>query len=140
VRQRTEGARGKGDDDFTPFINYRKRTMKNTAKFLRTGLLVSVLGASFAMNVVHAAPADDTEVKKSEKVVSDSWITTKVKSELLANSVTKAVKVSVKTKQGTVWLTGKLPSQDAIDVAKMTAEKVQGVKSVDTSGLTVAAN
>lgn len=114
--------------------------MKTTNKFLRTGLLLSALGAGFAMNVVHAAAPDDTEVKKTEKVVSDSWITTKVKSELLANSVTKAVKVSVKTKQGTVWLSGKLPSQDAIDVAKMTAEKVQGVKSVDTSGLVVAAN
>lgn len=111
--------------------------MKTTNKFLRTGLLLSALGAGFAMNVVHA---DDTTTNKTEKAVSDSWITTKVKSELLANSVTKAVKVSVKTKQGTVWLSGKLPSQDAIDVAKMTAEKVQGVKSVDTSGLVVAAN
>jgi hyperosmotically inducible protein len=111
--------------------------MKTTSKILRTGLLLTALGTGFAMNVVRA---DDTTTNKTEKAVSDSWITTKVKSELLANSVTKAMKVSVKTKQGAVWLSGKLPTQDAVDVAKMTAEKVQGVKSVDTSGLVVAAN
>jgi hyperosmotically inducible protein len=74
---------------------------------------------------------------KTERVVSDSWITTKVKSEILANSVSKAFKVGVKTKSGMVWLSGKLPSQDAIDLVKMTAEKVKGVKSVDVSGLAI---
>ena len=76
-------------------------------------------------------------VHKTERVASDSWITTKVKSEILANSVSKGFKVSVKTMQGNVHLTGKLPTQDAVDVVKMTAEKVKGVKSVDTSGLEI---
>jgi hyperosmotically inducible protein len=73
--------------------------------------------------------------ENSERVMSDSWITTKVKSEILANSVSKAFKVSVTTKSGAVKLGGKLPSQDSIDLVKMIAEKVDGVKSVDTSGL-----
>lgn len=74
----------------------------------------------------------------AERVMSDTWITTKVKSEILANSVSKAFKVSVKTKAGAVTLMGKLPNQDAIDLVKMVAEKVKGVKSVDASGLIVS--
>ena len=71
--------------------------------------------------------------------MSDSWITTKVKAEILANSVSKAFKVGVKTKRGSVTLTGKLPSQDAVDLVKMIAEKVKGVKGVNVSGLVVGA-
>lgn len=72
--------------------------------------------------------------------MSDSWITTKVKSEILANSVSKAFKVSVKTKKGAVTLSGKLPSQDSIDLVKMIAEKVKGVRNVDVSGLAIGAS
>jgi hyperosmotically inducible protein len=84
-----------------------------------------------------AAIAPSNAASKAEQAVSDSWITTKVKSEILANSVSKAFKVSVKTKHGAVSLKGKLPSQDAIDLVKMIAEKVKGVKSVDVSGLVI---
>lgn len=94
-------------------------------------------------NPVTASAADDTSMvpnstaKKAERAMTDSWITTKVKSEILANSVSKAFKVGVKTKQGAVALDGKLPNQDAIDLVKMIAEKVKGVKSVDTSALVI---
>ncbi len=69
--------------------------------------------------------------------MSDGWITTKVKSEILANSISKAFKVHVKTESGVVTLKGKLPSQDAVDLVKMIAEKVKGVKRVDASGLVI---
>ncbi|MDD5336508.1 MAG: BON domain-containing protein [Rhodoferax sp.] len=85
----------------------------------------------------NAAIAPSNAASKAERAVSDSWITTKVKAEILANSVSKAFKVSVKTKRGMVSLKGKLPSQDAIDLVKMIAEKVKGVKSVDVSGLVI---
>ncbi|MEO6917739.1 MAG: BON domain-containing protein [Collimonas sp.] len=81
----------------------------------------------------------DKDVAKTKRVVSDSWITTKVKSEILANSVTKGFDVSVKTKHGVVVLGGALATQDAVDHVKDIAEKVKGVKSVDTSAITVAA-
>ena len=76
---------------------------------------------------------------KTERAVSDSWITTKVKSEILADSVSKGSSVHVKTTHGVVVLKGTLASQDAIDHVKDIAEKVNGVKSVNTSGLKVAA-
>lgn len=77
-------------------------------------------------------------VNKTERVMSDSWVTTKVKSELLADSLTKGFKVSVKTWHGAVTLKGKLPNREAIGQVKAIAEKVQGVKSVSTSGLRVS--
>ena len=109
---------------------------------LRPALAVAALMACAA--VAHAATNEPVAAKvekaeaKVEQTVSDSWITTKVKSEILANSASKAFKVSVKTKSGVVSLKGKLPTQDAVDLVKMIAEKVKGVHSVDTTGLTIA--
>ncbi|MBI3546499.1 MAG: BON domain-containing protein [Gammaproteobacteria bacterium] len=74
----------------------------------------------------------------SKRAVSDSWITTKVKSELLADSISKGFDVNVKTTHGVVVLKGTLANEDAIDHVKDVAAKVDGVKSVDTSALTVA--
>lgn len=115
-------------------------------KTYRTLLTLTVIAAALTSGMAIAATSDSTApvtpanaVRKTERVVSDSWITTKVKSEILANSGTKGFKVSVKTRFKTVTLKGKLPSQDAIDQVKQIAEKVKGVKSVDTSGLSVAA-
>lgn len=110
------------------------------ASTLGSAIFVSAL--LFGSNVALAASDDatmaqSTTASKAERAVSDSWITTKVKSEILANSVSKAFKVSVKTKRGEVFLTGKLPNQEAIDLVKMISEKVKGVKSVDVSGLVI---
>ena len=112
------------------------------ALYLRPALVMAALATSAL--VVHAANNDTASApqkaaSKAEAAVSDSWITTKVKSEILANSVSKAFKVSVKTKHGAVTLKGKLPNQDAIDLVKMIAEKVKGVHSVDTTGLAIGA-
>ena len=121
-------------------------TISHTGKTSRHAITVAatlvvsglVLGSSMALAASDGtATTPSKTASQAERVVSDSWITTKVKSEILANSVSKAFKVSVKTKNGAVSLTGKLPSQDAIDLVKMTAEKVKGVKSVDVSGLEI---
>jgi hyperosmotically inducible protein len=82
---------------------------------------------------VHKAVAD------TERVGSDSWITTKVKSEIMADSVSKGFKVSVKTVNGVVMLSGVLPNDDAVAHVKDLAEKVEGVKSVRASQLKSAA-
>jgi len=78
-----------------------------------------------------------TAVHKTERVVSDSWITTKVKSELLADSITKGFKISVSTSHHVVSLSGTVDTQDAADKATLIASQVTGVKTVDTSGLKV---
>ena len=80
----------------------------------------------------------DKAASKTKRVASDTWITTKVKSEITADSVSKGFDVSVTTTHGVVVLKGTLANQDAIDHVKDLAEKVNGVKSVDTSSLKIA--
>ena len=64
------------------------------------------------------------------KAVSDSWITTKVKSELATDKQVKATHIHVKTVEGIVTLTGTTKSQADIDRAVEDANKVKGVKQV----------
>jgi hyperosmotically inducible protein len=86
-----------------------------------------------------SAPPDDQKVGTStEFAASDSQITTDVKSEIAGDSLSKDVNIGVTTTHGVVVLTGSLASQDAIDHVKDVAGKVKDVKSVDTSGLTLA--
>lgn len=72
------------------------------------------------------------------QAVSDTWITTKVKSLLLADSEAKGFEVSVETKDGVVTLKGELTTQAAVDHVKALAMEVEGVKSVNFAALTVA--
>jgi len=78
--------------------------------------------------------------KKTERVVSDSWITTKVKSVLLADNVTKGLKISVTTRNHVVTLNGAVSSQEAIDRAMSLTLQVQGVSSINADGLSIASN
>jgi hyperosmotically inducible periplasmic protein len=71
---------------------------------------------------------------------SDSRITTELKSQFAADSVSKDVDIGVTTTQGVVVLTGTLVTQDAIDHIKNVAEKVKDVKSVDTSAMKIASS
>ena len=122
--------------------NMQSQSRSYGKTILRGAVLLAALSAGLGAGLAQAAsndPAGTPIVEKTERVVSDSWITTKVKSEILANSVTKGFKVSVKTLHGVVALRGKLPSQDAIDQVKQIAEKVKGVTRVTTTKLTVAA-
>lgn len=79
----------------------------------------------------------DKAMKTTERVVSDSWITTKVKADIYASSLDKGMDVRVDTRHGVVILSGTLANQDAVDHVRDIAEKVDGVKSVDVSGITV---
>ena len=57
----------------------------------------------------------------------------------MTDSVSKGFKVSVKTVNGVVMLSGVLPNDDAVAHVKDLAEKVEGVKSVKASQLKSAA-
>ena len=106
----------------------------------------AVEGVKSVDNNLTVASRSDTSAKihkaadTTSRVISDSWITTKLKSELLADSVSKGADVSVETTHGVVVLKGVLPNQASVDHVKVMAEQVSGVKSVDVSGLTVAAS
>lgn len=105
--------------------------------FIGSMQLPTVYAANNSPSMIVADSSDGSSEasQKTKSVASDSWITTKVKSELLADSLTKGFDISVETNQGVVMLSGSLKSQEAIDHAKALAAKVKGVKSVDITAL-----
>ena len=111
------------------------------AKFSAEEISKSVDGVNSVDNEL-MTPKSSTHTRKAlsktRRVANDSWITTKVKSDLLADSVSKGFDVNVVTTHGVVVLKGTLTSQEAIEHVKEIAEKVKGVKSVNTAGLSVA--
>ncbi len=72
----------------------------------------------------------------TEQAVTDSWITTKVKSTLLYSSNVAGSDIVVTTNQGIVTLTGKLASGAERALAVELAQNVLGVKRVESKGLT----
>lgn len=89
--------------------------------------LLSAIGAD-----VKAATATTTEV------VSDSWISTKIKSQLLADTVTKGTAIKVDTKDNVVFLSGKVATQAEMDQAIKLASETKGVTQVNASKLRVS--
>ncbi len=77
--------------------------------------------------------ADET----SEQPVTDSWITAKVKADLLVTEETKGLDINVSTTNGVVTLAGRLDSTAQVEKAVAIARAIRGVKSVDASTLTV---
>jgi hyperosmotically inducible periplasmic protein len=76
----------------------------------------------------------------NEPAGSDRRITAELKSQFAADSISKNVDIGVTTTQGVVVLTGTLATQDAIDHVKNVAEKVEDVKSVDTSAMKITSS
>ncbi|MGL5400112.1 MAG: BON domain-containing protein, partial [Plesiomonas shigelloides] len=62
-------------------------------------------------------------------ISNDTWITTKVRSQLLGSDKVKASNVKVTTENGEVFLIGKLTRAEA-DAATNIARNVSGVKRV----------
>ncbi|MGR5557387.1 BON domain-containing protein [Vibrio fortis] len=63
------------------------------------------------------------------EISKDSWITTKVKSALLANAELNGIKVKVITEDGEVFLLG-LVTREHADIATDVARNISGVKQV----------
>lgn len=103
------------------FSNYKESQMKT--------ILSAIIGAVLSAFLVGGAGAAET-VEKAEKAVSDSWITTKVKSELAADKEVSSTHIHVKTVGGVVTLSGKTKSQSSIDRAVEDTNKVKVVKQV----------
>ena len=86
----------------------------------------TLLGAAIAgsMLIAGTAVAQETQERAdhtvaahtdSDQPVSDTWITTKVKADLLASSDVSGLDISVETSNGTVSLSGDVETQAQID-------------------------
>jgi osmotically-inducible protein OsmY len=69
--------------------------------------------------------------EKTGAYVDDSWITTKVKSEMVANNDVSARNISVATTSGVVKLTGTAATIQESNRAAQIARGVAGVKAVE---------
>ena len=78
---------------------------------------------------------DRVDAMDSGQPVTDSWITTKVKSELATTKDVSSMKISVDTVDGVVFLTGVVDDAASADKAAAAAKTVKGVKKVDSTGL-----
>lgn len=77
------------------------------------------------------------KASEAKSDVSDSWITTKVKSTFMYSSNVDGSDISVSTNKGVVTLSGKVDSGAERALAIELAGNVRGVRSVQSKGLTV---
>ena len=84
-----------------------------------------------------SSKANAPVTKESGQDLSDSWITTKVKSTFMYSSNVDGGDIAVKTSKGIVTLSGKVDNSAERALAIELAKNVRGVKSVQSKGLTI---
>lgn len=118
-------------------INHN-RFRAHLARTARTGIPGVLLAAALAVGggMTQTALAGGHEADRSAgEVISDSWITTKVKSQLVADRDVSGLDISVETREGVVSLTGEAKNQTQVSKAVQIARSTDGVKRVDATGL-----
>ncbi|MYM30482.1 BON domain-containing protein [Duganella sacchari] len=101
---------------------------KKAADVAQTGIDCSAMTGS---DKASCEARSKTELTKD--ALADTTITTKVKTELLAEPALKSLDVHVETTNGTVMLSGFVPSQAEVDKAVDVARNVKGVNKVQSS-------
>lgn len=97
--------------------------MKKKIVFIRCLILVMLIA-------VCSACATKPMLESTGEFIDDSVITTKIKSQIAADSLLKAFQISVETFKGTVQLSGFVNSQKDVDRATEIANNAKGVRSV----------
>ena len=109
--------------------------MKNTFRILALGLVLAAgsTGAAFAQT---AASSNSAMTQDSAQPGTDTWITTKVKAELMATKGIPSTEISVTTSNGNVTLAGVVETKAQVQKAVAVAQAVKGVHNVDSVALT----
>lgn len=110
------------------------------AAITASALSLTMAPAAFADTAGTLAPAaitlaaNDT-MNNAEEAVSDTWITSKVKSTFLADDSISGLDIKVETNKGVVSLSGVVPSDAERDLAVQKAKTIKGVHAVSADGL-----
>ena len=111
----------------------------NITNALLMSLAMGTVGMPMAMahdvNASTAADKKTTAYEESETPITDTWITTKVKADLLVTEEVKGLDINVSTTNGVVTLAGVLDSQAQRDKAIAVTKAIKGVKSVESKAL-----
>ena len=76
------------------------------------------------------------EMTEAKEATSDTWITTKVKADLVTEKGIPGTDIKVETNKGVVSLSSTVAVTDAQkDMAVAIAKKIKGVKAVSADGL-----
>lgn len=109
---------------FNHIVLLTGETPKNEWKQLASEIAKSVDGVDKVYNQITIEGPTSTLTR-----TSDSWITTKIRTEMLADQDLKSSTIKVVTENGVVYLMG-IVSKDQADIAVDIARKVAGVQRV----------
>ncbi len=121
-------------------MRYRRMTALGVAALMLAGAPVYAYAQSTTDQQQSTTEKPGTMQKMEQKAkgaatgakagATDSWMTSKVKIALFADERVKGHQVSVSTTDGTVWLRGKVDSEEAKMAAADIAKRVEHVKGV----------
>jgi len=119
----------------TAIADSRRSTADDTRVAASGTAAGTMANASDNMRDRSSAAADTMRDKTAAAgdVVADTVITTKVKADLAADPVVKAMDVHVETVKGVVMLSGFVPSKAEADKAVALARNVKGVTDVKSA-------
>lgn len=108
-----------------------KTPMKKTSMFLAAAAAIGLSGAStLALAEQTLGQKTDRAIEKTGDYVSDSALTAKVKTALIAETKLESMKINVESTAGVVTLSGEVPDKASITLAENVVEQVEGVKTV----------
>ena len=102
-----------------------------------TALTLTLANAAFAQQPSQAPlTVAAGEVTKVKEATSDTWITTKVKADLVTEKGIPGTDIKVETNKGVVSLSSDVAVTDSQkDMAVAIAKKIKGVQAVSADGL-----
>ncbi len=116
----------------------RNRLATTVTMVLVSGLMAAPLAASPQDHKETHATDQVEQARDSEQPVTDTWITTKVKADLLTTSDIPGTDISVETVNGVVTLSGAVENRAQADKAIAVTKQIKGVKKVDSTQLQVS--
>lgn len=119
-------------------MSQRSNIRSSSFRLLATATAIGLsLTAPLTVLAHDASQTKTVAGESSGQPVTDSWITTKVKADLLLDEQTKGFDINVGTTNGVVTLAGRLDTRAQVEKAVAIARGIKGVKLVDATTLTV---
>lgn len=125
-------------------VSLRGTSESSEASDLAAQLARNTNGVRRVENDIEVVPGSGTAdkardaVSQAGDVVSDAWITSKVKSSFLFSRNLSGLDIGIETRDGKVTLSGSVESSAEKDLAVETAENIRGVTGVDAGNLRIA--